>query len=390
MKLVSFSIGNFRSFLSEQSVSFDIDDTNVDIFVGPNNSGKSNILQAMAVYKSFIQSSTSFQSPRELLTPFAFNEEAENMPTTLSAEMQLDKFIYSYSFSIQDSKVTSEVLKRCKPNSKKSYETLFSRLSMDKNRYEEFGFDSKMLRATREDSLVLTKAFENNNKYALDIFRWLDHFLFVSGSLEQNSTAKRISEDDEFKTKVLDLLRRADLSIQDLSSTKVNVPDDIFDQIPIYKSVKSKFDRTAWDVRTTHMVYDSLGRVVRTRAMPIGTESMGTRRIFELASPILDSLDKGNILYIDEFETHLHPRECEFLVELFTSKENGSNAQLILNTHNTQLLDRVGRDSIHLVGKNNREETILGKISKNIRTNDKLLEKKYTKGMFGAVPNIQW
>jgi len=390
MKLVSFSISNFRSFLSEQSVSFDIDDTNVDIFVGPNNSGKSNILQAMAVYKSFIQSSTSFQSPRELLTPFAFNEEAENMPTTLSAEMQLDKFIYSYSFSIQDSKVTSEVLKRCKPNSKKSYETLFSRLSMDKNRYEEFGFDSKMLRATREDSLVLTKAFENNNKYALDIFRWLDHFLFVSGSLEQNSTAKRISEDDEFKTKVLDLLRRADLSIQDLSSTKVNVPDDIFDQIPIYKSVKSKFDRTAWDVRTTHMVYDSLGRVVRTRAMPIGTESMGTRRIFELASPILDSLDKGNILYIDEFETHLHPRECEFLVELFTSKENGSNAQLILNTHNTQLLDRVGRDSIHLVGKNNREETILGKISKNIRTNDKLLEKKYTKGMFGAVPNIQW
>jgi AAA15 family ATPase/GTPase len=390
MKLISFSISNFRSFLSEQSVNFDIDDTNVDIFVGPNNSGKSNILQAMAVFKSFIQSSTSFQSPRELLTPFAFNDEAENMPTTLSAEMQLDKFIYFYSFSIQNSKVTSEVLKRCKFNSKKSYETLFSRLSMDKNRYEEFGFDSKILRSTREDSLVLTKAFENNNKYALDVFHWLDHFLFVSGSLEQNSTAKRISEDDEFKTKVLDLLRRADLSIQDLSSTKVNVPDDIFDQLPIYKSVKSKFDRTAWDVRTTHMVYDSSGKVVRTRTMPIGTESMGTRRIFELASPILDSLEKGNILYIDEFETHLHPRECEFLVELFTSKDNSSNAQLILNTHNAQLLDHVGRDSIHLVGKNNREETVFGRISKNIRTNDKLLEKKYTKGMFGAVPNIQW
>ncbi len=390
MKLVSFSISNFRSFLSEQSVSFDIDDTNVDIFVGPNNSGKSNILQAMAVFKSFIQSSTSFQAPRELLAPFAFNEDAENIPTTLSAEMQLDKFIYSYSFSVQNSKVTSEVLKRCKLNSKKSYDTLFSRLSMDKNRYEEFGFDSKILRATREDSLVLTKAFENNNKYALDVFNWLNHFLFVSGSLEQNSTAKRISEDDEFKNKVLDLLRRADLSIQDLNSTKINVPDDIFDQLPIYKSVKSKLDRTAWDVRTTHMVYDSSGKVTKTHAMPIATESTGTRRIFELASPILDSLENGNILYIDEFETHLHPKECEFLVELFTSEENSNNAQLILNTHNAQLLDRVGRDSIHLVGKNSREETIIGKISKNIRTDDKLLEKKYTKGMFGAVPNIQW
>jgi AAA15 family ATPase/GTPase len=390
MKLISFSISNFKSFLSEQSVNFDVDGTGVDVFVGPNNSGKSNILQAMAVFKSYIQSSTSFQSPKESLVPFAFKEGAENMPTVLSAEMQLDKFIYSYSFSFQNSKVKSETLKRCKLGSKKPYETLFSRLSMDKNRYEEFGFDSKMLRATREDSLVLTKAFENNNKYALDVFHWLDHFLFVSGGLEQNSTAKRISQDDDFKTKVLDLLRRADLSIQDLSSTKVNLPDDIFDQLPIYKSVKSKLDRTAWDVRTTHMVYDSSGKVVRTRAMPIATESTGTRRIFELASPILDSLEKGNVLYIDEFETHLHPRECEFLVELFTSKANDSNGQLILNTHNAQLLDRVSRDSIHLVGKNSHEETILGNVPKNIRTDDKLLEKKYSKGMFGAVPNIQW
>jgi AAA15 family ATPase/GTPase len=167
------------------------------------------------------------------------------------------------------------------------------------------------------------------------------------------------------------------------------MPDDLFDQLPIYKAVKSKLDRTTYDVSTVHLVHDSNGRVVDTKSMSLGTESTGTNRIFELAFPILDTLEKGYILYIDEFETYLHPKECKFLIELFKSSENINNAQLIINTHNTQLLDLVGRDSIHLVGKNNREETIIGQISKNIRSDDKLLEKKYAKGMFGAVPNIK-
>ena len=389
MKLISFSISNFRSVLAEQTVGFDVNNKNVDIFVGPNNSGKTNIFQAMALFKAFIQNSTSFQSNREFLIPFAFNVEADGLPTTLSAEMQTNKYVYFYSFSVHGGKITEEVLQRSKISEKKVYTTLFRRLSMDKNRYAEYEFDNKILRATRDDALVLTKAFENNNKYALEVFNWLEHFRFVGGNREQNGTAKRIAEDNEFKVRVLDLLRRADLYIQDLSSTKKSMPDEFFEQLPIIKSVKSKMDRTTYDVRTTHMVYDSSGKVVHTRSMPLSTESTGTIRIFDLVYPILDSLDKGNILYIDEFETHLHPQECAFLVELFTSDANEKSAQLIINTHNTQLIDLAGRDSIHLVGKNNREETIIGKISKNIRTDDKSLEKKYTKGVFGAVPNIQ-
>lgn len=389
MKLRSFSIENFRSFYTEQKVEFDLDKNNVDIFVGPNNSGKSNIFHALALFKIFIQKSTAFESEKEQLVPFAFNTESNNLPTTLEVEMEINKHVYRYKFSYQNEKVVSEILKRSPISGKLKYQTIFSRLSMDKGTYSENGFDSKMLRSTRSDALVLTKAFENNNKYALEMFEWLKHLRFMSEGMKKNYTAERVSEDTEFKLRVLELLRRADLYIQDLSSTKSSIPDEVFDQLPVYKAFRSKLDRTTYDVSTTHLVHDAEGRVVDTKQMPLSTESVGTNRIFELAFPILDTLDNGYIFYIDEFETHLHPRECKFLIELFMSAENTSGAQLIINTHNTQLLDLVGRDSVHLVGKNSKEETVIGQISKSVRSDDLLLEKKYSKGMFGAVPNIK-
>lgn len=390
MKLINFTIENFKSFLDKQTITFDLDCNNVDIFVGPNNSGKSNIFQAIAFYKSFIQKSTAFESDKEQLEPFAFHIDSKDKPITLSAEMQTKKSVYVYEFSYQGSKVVDETLKRSAISEKKVFKTIFSRPSMDKNRYADFGFDSKLLRSTRDDALVLTKAFENNNKYALEIFDWLSHLRFVSGSPSKRDTARKISEDEEFKGKVLDLLRRADLCIQDLESVKSSLPDEFIDQLPVYKAIRSKLDRTTYEVRTTHMVYDNNGKVVGTKTMSLNSESTGTRRIFELAYPILDTLESGNILYIDEFETHLHPKECEFLIELFKSEEENKNkAQLIINTHNSQLIDLVGRDSVHLAGKNKQEQTVIGSISKKIRADDQSLEKKYYKGLFGAVPNIQ-
>ncbi len=182
-------------------------------------------------------------------------------------------------------------------------------------------------------------------------------------------------------------MQKADLYIQDLSVAEVDIPEVVISAFS--DEVRSKVNKTTYDVTTTHMVYDDRGNIVKAAHLPLSAKSTGTRRIFELAFPILDSLENGNILCIDEFEVNLHPKECTFLVSLFSSDNNKKGARLIITTHNTQLLDQVGRNSVHLVGKNRREETILGQISKNIRSDDKLLEKKYNKGLFGANPNIR-
>lgn len=387
MRLLSFSVSNYKSFLAEQTITFD-SDSKVDILVGPNGSGKSNLLKAMHFYRKFIRTSTTYKAKDTGYEPFLFNIEADKLPTEFKAEMQTDKSVYYYAFSIQNGLIKSEILKRKKTNSDSAYDTIFSRSSIDKKRYEDNGFGSQILKSTRDDALILTKAWENNNKYALEVFAWLDHLKFIAGSQHAGLTAEKVKDSQKFKAEVLRLLQKADLYIQDLSVNEVEIPEVVINAFS--DEVKAKVSKTSYDVTTTHMVYDAKGNIVKASPLPLSSESTGTKRIFELAFPILDSLENGNTLCIDEFEVNLHPKECTFLVGLFRSPSNKKGARLVITTHNTQLLDQVGRDSVHLVGKNAHEETILGQISKNIRTDDKLLEKKYNKGLFGANPNIRW
>jgi AAA15 family ATPase/GTPase len=78
-------------------------------------------------------------------------------------------------------------------------------------------------------------------------------------------------------------------------------------------------------------------------------ESAGTRRLFELAGPWLDVLDKGRVFFLDELDTSLHPHLVRFLLMLFHNPEtNPHNAQLVFTTHDTTILDQsiMRRDQI--------------------------------------------
>ena len=58
-------------------------------------------------------------------------------------------------------------------------------------------------------------------------------------------------------------------------------------------------------------------------------------------------------------------------------------------THATQIMNQVDRKNIYLFGKNAKEETVIGNIPGTIRQDDRLIEKKYLKGLFGSIPNVE-
>ena len=61
-------------------------------------------------------------------------------------------------------------------------------------------------------------------------------------------------------------------------------------------------------------------------------------KFFALACPIFDTLENSNILIVDELDSKLHPNLVCKIVEIFNSVSiNKKNAQLIFNTHNTNL-----------------------------------------------------
>jgi len=82
------------------------------------------------------------------------------------------------------------------------------------------------------------------------------------------------------------------------------------------------------DVLTTHKKYDDNNNLVGKVNLSLDDdESFGTRKFFALTGSVLDALENGNALVIDELDSKLHPNLVCKIVSLFNSKEkNPKNA----------------------------------------------------------------
>lgn len=121
-------------------------------------------------------------------------------------------------------------------------------------------------------------------------------------------------------------------------------------------------------------------------------ESAGTRMLFRLLGPALDALKYGQVLLFDESDASLHPRLSARLVELFQDPQtNPRDAQLILATHDTSLLNSLNRDEVWLTEKGADGATrlvALAEFGGDLVRRSLNLERAYLQGRFGAIPEI--
>lgn len=390
MRLRSFSVTNYRSFKNSQRIEFENGTKNVTAIYGPNGAGKTNLFKAMLFFREFTRMSTRFEGQTVRYENFLLGTSVDEKVTSFEAEMEKDAEVYQYGYSLLAGIIKDEYL-RVRNIDEPSYTTIFRRNSMAKdNRYAEKGFDGDLLKRTRPDALILTKAWEDNNQYAKEVFEWLGNFNLIGGEQPTVLTAKKTMESLEFKKKVLRLLRSADMSIQDLMVSAVELPEKFYEDLPFTEEFKANLDRKSYEVSTIHMVHDENGSVLGVKKFNLAAhESTGTKRFFDMAYPLLDTIENGKILYIDEFENNLHPSECKLLAKLFEDQNNSKKAQLIINTHCTQLQNQLGKENIRFISKNNREESRIETVPSFVRNDDVSIERKYNKGLLGAMPNVR-
>lgn len=107
---------------------------------------------------------------------------------------------------------------------------------------------------------------------------------------------------------------------------------------------------------------------------------MAQENFFNIAGIWINSLKKGNILIIDELNTHLHPLMTKFLANLFHNEDlNKSNAQLIFTTHDTSILnqDVFRRDQIWFCEKQNKATKLYPLSDFKVRKDKTNLENDY-------------
>ena len=416
--LLQFSVTNYKSFLKTQSLmmtansakelvesnTFDSPSPNFPrllrsaVIYGPNAAGKSNLIKAISFMKKFVLSSAKESQEREKIevAPFLFNQQSREGPSEFEVVFVHEGVRYQYGFAVTTERVTEEWLFAYP---ERRVQKWFVRNYDPKSKKDIWYFGPKFTghrkvwqSATRANALFLSTAIQLNNEQLRPVFNWFADKLRVigeGGTINYRFSASEC-ENGEKKRRILEFLKAADLSIQDIVLEKKEFSaDDLPSDMP--QSVKEKIaeDLQGKEILVhlffMHPSSDSSEDV----PLELNEESAGTRRLFALAGPWLDVLDNGFVLFVDELSSSLHPLLVRFLLSLIHNGEmNKQNAQLIFNTHDTSILDQtiMRRDQIWFVEKDAENATRLYPLSDYKPRKGEALQKGYLYGRYGALP----
>ena len=421
--LIEFKVSNFRSIREMQTFSlvasknkelmnshtFDAqlaEQSSVKLLrsaaiYGPNAAGKTNLVRALRVMEIIVRTSALEKGRGDTLpvVPFKLHPESRQTPSTFEVMFLLDGIRYQYGFSATVERIIDEWLYAFPKNRIQRWFRRTWNAEEQKHDWEFGAFltgeKSVWQKSTRDNALFLSTAVQLNSRQLQPVYDWFNNTLYCSESFEILAldpifSASFCAEGGD-KGKIVNFLIEADLSIDDVRVTKEifnpkDLPQDMADNVK-QALIREMENKELYNVKTIHL--DSHGESVE---FDLEDESDGTRKIFALAGPFLDSLERGHVVFIDELPDNLHPALLKFLVGLFNNKKtNPGNAQLIFTTHETHILNQniLRRDQVWFCEKDSTQTTRVFPLTdfrpRKMREN---LETAYLSGRYGAVPYI--
>ena len=396
-ELLTFSIANYRSFYTSQTLDFSSDDSSprtLTVLYGPNSSGKSNCMFALQDFRSCIVNSAN-ANWRLPYAPFALRQGAAGKPTEFSVGFLFGGKRHEYSFSFDASHIVHEEL-RAESTQTGRMNLVFRRdeNGMASRSGIKHGFGKALMDKTRPETLLITKSREDNNAYARAVFSLVEEtpVMLEQGFDRSPAYVEMLKRNEDLRSKILKLLKNCDFAIRNIAIGEVKVPEETYASLPLPPEIRQSIAQSgATTFSTLHAIRDDEMSIVGMGALDFWSqESSGTRKFFEMAVPIIDALDKGHTLFIDEFGTYLHPTLAKALVSLFSSAENKKGARLVVNTQGTELMGEVAkRDDIILVEKNMAEESRVTPLKDRGARTTEPLESRYLRGLYGAVPVVR-
>lgn len=414
--LIQFSTANYLSFKDLVSFSMvaashkELSKTNVfvqgeklkllksAVFYGANASGKSNLFRAIKFMKQFVINSSKETQVKEKIgvNSFMLNSDTAGRPSFFEIIFIFNNIRYRYGFQVDKKQVHSEWLFYV-PTKKEV--KLFAREGQKFDIGSHFKEGKNLAEKTRVNALFLSVGAQFNGPISISILNWFNRFNVISGLDDQgyfDYTFKKL-KDNNFKKDILRLLKIADLGIEDIQTQERKI-DNINDSpanmpLEVKKMLESMDNIIERQVTTQHKCFDKENKFsTYINFNLISEESQGTKKFFALSGPIIDTLQKGKVLLVDELDARLHPLLTKYLIKLFNSKiENPLNAQLIFASHDTIFLDikQFRRDQIWFLEKNKYGASDIYSLAEYKVRNDAALEKQYIAGKYGATPFIR-
>ena len=415
--LVEFSVQNHLSFREKQSFLMTASNGRTPNAVatgnngaphvlqqaclfGANGSGKSGLIRGMKTVCALVRD--SFKNEKKLFEeyePHLFHSEWRNTPTEFEVTFLHDGSLFQYGFAYDAKRIWEEWLFE-RPSATRKQRQIFTREydpEIEAYLWETSATHLKGERQswkaqTRDNALFVSTAIQLNAEPLKRPFEWLRRGLRTISNVDSIGpfTASRF-DNDVWKDRVMAFLADTDLRLED-----VEVEEKSAFETTNFKSLtteqqdrlKSMFPEEMKILEVFTYREDETGAKTR---LDLNDESSGTRALFELIGPIMDCLDNGYTLVVDELNTHLHPLAFRYVTRMFcSSKTNPRNAQMIFTTHDPTVTeeDCIGRDQIWLVEKGDDLASRLIPFSDYKTRDERPFRKGYLQGRYGAVPRL--
>lgn len=431
--LIEFSVSNFRSFSSEQTLSLEpitgkADKEKIEnkfktkiswaakkqkelellrsaIIYGANNAGKTNTIRAIIALRNLVL--FSFKNPlleNGQQQNFLLDSAFQSKPSTFSIVFVKNKIKYSYTVSTDFRKILFEELINFQYGSPRKV------IARDKNdiTLKIDGKKDHIKVSTKPGSLVLSTSIGLNNDdasiKAVHSFITED-ILIDSGNVSFDFRTKSMILNEK-ETRIIEIFKEAigdgiidvELPKDDASNNQKFANFSIGKDGNIQLIDESQLPKEMQDENRRKRELDQ-HKVILVRKNKQGEnvafelkqyESKGTQKLFNYLGPIIDTLNKGKVFILDELDDAMHPKLMEFIISLFHSKEyNKNNAQLILTSHNVSLigkqLDIFRRDQIWFVAKSDNQNSLLYPLTDYYTRENANFADYYLAGRYGAI-----
>ena len=404
--IIEFSVANFLSFKDKVTFSMlanssdGLNDNYIEVnnrkilktsaIYGANASGKTNLFKILTIVISMLRNSNYINVNSKLpIVPFNFDKDMAKKSSEFEIRFIASGVRYVYGFIADTTNVYEEYLYYY-PNGRET--KIFDRTNVNEYSFpqgDERRLNDIATKNTPNKFFIATATNWNYEKTEIP-YRFLTEDIRTFNNLaalRDVSLREYLKDSKELKDFALEFLKKADFNIKDYKVLETDVSEDVLAAIPDFIKIGMNIPQKP---KTFNAVFKHTGNDLE---LSYEEESMGTQIVFCFIPFIMDALNNKKVVIVDELDKSLHPYLVEMIVGMFNDPDiNKSGAQLIFNTHDTNLLklNILRRDQIWFTEKDdsNGISDLYPLSDFSVRKTENV-EKGYMLGRYGAVPFIK-
>lgn len=410
--LIQYSVKNYKSIKDEIIINFTAMGKNVDSdrliknemgssvyrcigLVGPNASGKSNIISSLFFALKFINSTIERKEKSKInIEMFMLDKNSRETGASFEFIFYENNIKHVYGFTIDTERVLEEYLLAY--YSKKAT-TIFER---DVNIVSEYNFrgndvkvQNEISQKTNSNRLYLPVAAEWGYEKAKVPYKWFEKMFRQYSDMNISQVIADVVKDVPRKNVLLEALSKADFNIKDIYVKNKKIEKqhrDAFVQFLTNMLGEGEVPEDIIPENAPVIWVTHASKSGETFDIEINDDSSGTRDIIDNLAEMLFVNKEGGLFLEDELGRNYHTKLTEYFLELFNSNEvNYGKAQLFFSTHDTKILNLLNPEQIYLVDKDEDGATYVKLLDDYLIREKDNIELGYLKGRYGAVPNIK-